>query len=69
MTRLFIRFYLGVILILVGAWALQACAFRYFSPPENKRVFEDIFAGGVQLAQKVCTCFKNSFPIRLKSRP
>jgi two-component system sensor histidine kinase RstB len=53
MTRLFIRFYLGVILILVGAWALQACAFRYFSPPENKRVFEDIFAGGVQLAQKV----------------
>ena len=31
MTRLFIRFYVGVILILFGAWGLQAYSFRYFS--------------------------------------
>jgi two-component system sensor histidine kinase RstB len=53
MTRLFIRFYLGVILILFGAWALQACSFRFFSPPENKNVFDDMFGGGVRLARKL----------------
>src|SRR5262245_55139679 len=53
MTRLFIRFYLGVILILCGAWALQACAFRYFSPPQNKRAFDDVFTGGLRLARQI----------------
>jgi two-component system sensor histidine kinase RstB len=53
MTRLFIRVYLGVILILIGAWMLQACSFRFFSPPENKNVFDDIFGGGVRLARKL----------------
>jgi two-component system sensor histidine kinase RstB len=53
MTRLFIRVYLGVILILLAAWMLQAYCFRLLSPPENKNVFDDIFGGGVRLAREL----------------
>lgn len=53
MTRLFLRFYLGVILILVGAWMLQAYASHYLSPPENRRAFESFFSSGFRLARKM----------------
>jgi len=46
MTRLFIRFYLGVILILFVAW-LQVYVFRGTTQSENIKVVEDALGGGV----------------------
>ncbi len=46
MTRLFFRFYLGVILILFIAWLIQAYVFRGTTEAENIRVVEDALGGG-----------------------
>jgi two-component system sensor histidine kinase RstB len=51
MTRLFIRFYLGVIAILVGAWLIQSYVFRQRSETQNIRVVEQALSGGARLAR------------------
>ncbi len=51
MTRLFLRFYLGVILLLMAAWVIQAFVFRRTPIEENVAVVEDVFAGGARLAR------------------
>ncbi|MDV6033744.1 MAG: HAMP domain-containing protein [Phycisphaera sp. RhM] len=51
MTRLFLRFYLGVIGILIAAWLIQTSVFRKSSIPENIHVIEDIFASSGRLAR------------------
>ncbi|QEF97203.1 Sensor protein RstB [Stieleria maiorica] len=51
MTRLFLRFYLGVIAILISAWLIQTVVFRKSSVAENIPVIEDIFAGSGRLAR------------------
>ena len=51
MTRLFIRFYLGVIAILIGAWLIQSYVFRQRSEAENIRVIERALSGGARLAR------------------
>jgi signal transduction histidine kinase len=51
MTRLFIRFYIGVIAILVGAWLIQSYVFRQRSEAENVRVVERALSGGARLAR------------------
>ncbi|MAT68188.1 MAG: two-component sensor histidine kinase [Planctomycetaceae bacterium] len=50
MKRLFIRFYAGVLAILVAAWFIQAFVFsRAFR--EAGKPFEDVFAGGLRSAR------------------
>ncbi|QDV46267.1 Sensor protein RstB [Stieleria neptunia] len=51
MTRLFLRFYLGVIAILIAAWLIQTSVFRKSSIQENIPVIEDIYAGSGRLAR------------------
>lgn len=51
MTRLFLRFYLGVIFLLFVAWVIQAFVFRRTTIEENIAVIEDVFAGGARLAR------------------
>ncbi len=51
MTRLFIRFYLGVIAILIGAWLIQSYVFRQRSETQNIRVVEQALSGGARLAR------------------
>src|SRR6056297_1844594 len=46
MTGLFIRFYLGVILVLFIAWLIQAYVFRGTTEAENIAVIEDALGGG-----------------------
>ncbi len=46
MTRLFFRFYLGVIAILFVAWLIQAYVFRGTTEAENIKVVEDALSGG-----------------------
>ncbi|MEX1027761.1 MAG: ATP-binding protein [Candidatus Paceibacterota bacterium] len=46
MTRLFIRFYLGVILILFIAFLIQVYVFRGSTEAENIAVVEDVLGGG-----------------------
>ncbi|MGB7344364.1 MAG: ATP-binding protein [Pirellulaceae bacterium] len=46
MTRLFFRFYLGVILILFVAWLIQAYVFRGTTDAENIAVIESALGGG-----------------------
>ena len=50
MTRLFLRFYVGVVAILVIAWLMQA-SFADLSSTQNVSVIEDALAGGVRLAR------------------
>lgn len=50
MTSLFFRFYLGVILILVVAWAGQNWLGRLFSSPESRPNLEPVIRGGARLA-------------------
>lgn len=50
MTRLFIRFYLGVIAILIIAWLIQSYVFRQRSEAQNIRVVEKALSGGARLA-------------------
>lgn len=51
MTRLFLRFYLGVVMILVTAWLIQAYVFQQQSQPQNIRVVENALGGGARLAR------------------
>lgn len=51
MTRLFLRFYIGVVLILVAAWLIQSYVFRQRSEAQNIRVVENALSGGVRLAR------------------
>ncbi|MGB7325422.1 MAG: two-component sensor histidine kinase, partial [Rubripirellula sp.] len=51
MTRLFIRFYLGVILILFIAWVIQAYVFRGTTEAENISVIEHALSGGALSAR------------------
>lgn len=51
MTRLFFRFYLGVILILFVAWCVQALVFRGTTDANNIKVIEDALGGGALLAR------------------
>ena len=51
MTRLFLRFYLGVIAILIAAWLIQTCVFRQSTIAENLPDVEDIFASSARLAR------------------
>ena len=52
MTRLFLRFFFGVLLILFGAWCIQIYAFYLWDPFGNLRHMENWFGGGVRLACK-----------------
>ncbi len=52
MSRLFLRFYLGVIAILFAAWLIQAYVFRRAALENNIPVIEDILAGGARLARE-----------------
>jgi signal transduction histidine kinase len=51
MTRLFIRFYLGVVLILVAAFTIQALVFRLSSRDDNLRIAEETIGAGLLLAR------------------
>ena len=51
MTRLFIRFYLGVIAILIAAWLIQSYLVRERSATQNLRVVEQALSGGARLAR------------------
>lgn len=52
MTRLFLRFYLGVIAILVVAWLIQGYVFRQRTATQNIRVVEQALSGGARLARE-----------------
>ncbi|TWU37177.1 ATP-binding protein [Novipirellula artificiosorum] len=51
MTRLFLRFYFGVICILVITFAILGYVFRQRNEPQAYRVIEQALSGGVRLAQ------------------
>ncbi len=51
MTRLFIQFYLGIILILFTAWLIQAYVFRGSTEAQNIKVIEDALGGGALLRE------------------
>lgn len=51
MTRLFLRFYLGVIVILVAAWLIQSSVFRQSTAEENVPVIERVFASSGRMAR------------------
>ncbi len=51
MTRLFLRFYFGVIIILMAAWLIQAYVFRRTTLENNIGVIEEAFGGGARLAR------------------
>ena len=50
MTRLFFRFYVGVVVILIVAWLVQAYVAN-LSSTQNVNVVEDALGGGVRLAR------------------
>ena len=50
MTRLFLRFYFGVVAILISAWLIQGYVFRDRSE-KNARVVEQALSGGARLAR------------------
>lgn len=51
MTRLFLRFYLGILLILFTAWLIQAFVFRRTAVGNNITVVENALGGGTRLAR------------------
>lgn len=51
MTRLFIQFYCGVLLILISAWIIQAYVFRGTTEAQNISVIETALSGGALLAR------------------
>ena len=55
MTRLFLRFYVGVVLILLIAWLVQTYITRTHSGRQNASVVEDALAGGLRLARDELT--------------
>ncbi len=52
MTRLFIRFYIAIVLILVAAWFVQSSVFQGRFDEQNVRVVERAFAGPLRLARE-----------------
>ncbi|MEZ6092030.1 MAG: ATP-binding protein [Pirellulaceae bacterium] len=52
MTRLFLRFYLGVVLILIIAWMILGYVFRERSDSKNIRVVEEALSGGARLSRQ-----------------
>ena len=52
MTRLFLRFYLGVIAILIGAWFIQGYVTSQANESQNIRVIEQALSGGARLARQ-----------------
>ena len=52
MTRLFLRFYFGVIIILMAAWLIQAYVFRRTTVENNIGVIEHAPAGGARRARQ-----------------
>ncbi|MCA9157179.1 MAG: HAMP domain-containing protein [Planctomycetales bacterium] len=52
MKRLFLRLYLGVLLILFLAWSIQAYIYRHHSEEEAARFREKAVAGGLRVAQE-----------------
>jgi two-component system, OmpR family, sensor histidine kinase RstB len=52
MTRLFLRFYLGVIVILLLAWQIQEYVYAQQSADQNARVVEHALGGGARLAKR-----------------
>ena len=55
MTRLFLRFYVGVVLILLIAWLVQTYITRTRSGRQNASVVEHALAGGLRLARDELT--------------
>ena len=58
MTRLFFRFYVGVVVILVVAWLVQAYVAN-LSSTQNVNVVENALSGGVRLARDEVEDFWN----------
>ncbi len=52
MTRLFVRFYVGVLLILLAAWGIEAMFWR-MKADDGARPLEAAFAGGLRSARKL----------------
>ncbi|QDS95701.1 Sensor protein RstB [Roseimaritima multifibrata] len=52
MTRLFLRFYLGVIVILLISWLILGYIYRLRAEAENRKVIEQALSGGVRLAEQ-----------------
>ncbi|NNE00977.1 MAG: two-component sensor histidine kinase [Pirellulaceae bacterium] len=52
MTRLFLRLYFGVVVILIAAWLIQGYLFRTRSEADNIRVVERALGGGARLARQ-----------------
>ncbi|GIW99092.1 MAG: two-component sensor histidine kinase [Pirellulaceae bacterium] len=50
MTRLFLRFYLGVVTVLIVAWFVQGFLYTQLNVAENVQVIEQALAGGIRLA-------------------
>lgn len=51
MTRLFLRFYLGILLILIAAWLTQSWLYGKRFEPMNTQVVRDAYFGGVRIAR------------------
>ncbi|WP_153559111.1 ATP-binding protein [Roseimaritima sediminicola] len=51
MTRLFLRFYLGVIVILMLAWLILSYVYQQRTASQNIRVIEQALSGGARLAK------------------
>ncbi|MDA8744003.1 ATP-binding protein [Rubripirellula amarantea] len=51
MTRLFLRFYIGVLIILIAAWFIQAYVYSRSNEKENIKTIEEAFGGGARLAR------------------
>lgn len=52
MTRLFLRFYLGVLLILTAAWLLQTWLYGERLGPMYANVIRDVYFGGIRIARQ-----------------
>lgn len=59
MTRLFVRFYLGVLFILFVAWSVQSFVFQQRNAAANIQIIEDALGGGARLAREE---FSKSLP-------
>lgn len=51
MTRLFLRFYVGVLVILLAAWFVQSWLYGNRFNPQNAQVVRDAYFGGMRLAR------------------
>jgi two-component system sensor histidine kinase RstB len=52
MTRLFLRFYLGVLLVLFLAWYIHGAVWKQRAKADRARVFEEAHGGGVRLVAR-----------------